>query len=196
MKEVRWVKEIVAPAIEEGLKRSEYNLSVRAGHKLPYAYEIKSYKGTSPHHTESMEYQTDLLIVENFEHDEWIPRVVVEAKKNGQVTTHDAITYSHKAMSHRQVHPYLRYGILLGENKHYGLPGRLVRHGTQFDFMISWAKEEPTDYELNNFIEMLLKEVEASKKLEEIIYKSRKKSRGIYTMLHKELKAVPEEKEN
>ena len=55
MKEVRWVKEIVAPAIEEGLKRSEYNLSVRAGYKLPYAYEIKSNKGTSPHHTESME---------------------------------------------------------------------------------------------------------------------------------------------
>ena len=71
MNEVRWVKEIVAPAIEEGLKRSECNLSVLTGHKLPYAYEISSYKGTSSRHTVSMEYQTDLLIVENFEHDDW-----------------------------------------------------------------------------------------------------------------------------
>lgn len=53
MNEVRWVKEIVAPAIEEGLKRSEYNLSVLTGHKPPYAYEISSYKGTPPRHTVS-----------------------------------------------------------------------------------------------------------------------------------------------
>ncbi len=46
--------------------------------------------------------------------DRWKPRVVVEAKL-GKVTTNDAITYSQKASTHRAVHPYLRYGIMLGD---------------------------------------------------------------------------------
>ncbi len=101
MNEVRWVKEIVAPAIEEGLKRSEYNISVRTCYKLPYAYETSSYNGMSPDYPQSIDYETDLLIVENYEGDKWISRVVVEAKNNCRITTHDAITYSHKAMTHR-----------------------------------------------------------------------------------------------
>jgi|GEM_PF-2619253 len=48
MDEVCWVKKIVAPVIEEGLKRFEYNISVRIGYKLPNAYKISSYNGMSP----------------------------------------------------------------------------------------------------------------------------------------------------
>ncbi|GAI54911.1 unnamed protein product, partial [marine sediment metagenome] len=57
----------------------------------------------------------------------------IEGKINS-VTTHGAITYSQKASTHKNVHPYLRYGILLGNRKHYPLPGRLFRHGAYFDF--------------------------------------------------------------
>lgn len=81
--------------------------------------------------------QTDLSIVEHIDAERWTPRVVVEAKL-GSVTTHDAITYSEKAATHRSVHPYLRYGIMLGEREHHPLPGRLYRHGAQFDFMVSF----------------------------------------------------------
>jgi len=54
--------------------------------------------------------------------------------------------------------------------------------------MISWVKQEPDEHELEGSIEILLKEVEASRKLEKIIYDSRKRTRTIYTMLQKELK--------
>jgi hypothetical protein len=113
----------------------------------------------------------------------------------GAITTHDAITYSHKAATHRQVHPYLRYGILLGDRKHYPLPGRLFRHGTQFDFMISWVKHEPRKQELDDTVDVLRKEVDASRILEKIIYDSRKKGKDHYTVLHKELKLRSREEE-
>ncbi|GAB4286004.1 MAG: hypothetical protein Kow0081_4020 [Candidatus Dojkabacteria bacterium] len=65
----------------------------------------------------------------------------IEAKINS-VTTHDAITYSQKAQTHKNVHSYLRYGILIGNRKDYALPGRLFRHGQHFDFMLSWKSFE------------------------------------------------------
>lgn len=105
MDEVCWVKEIVAPVIEEGLKRFEYNISVHTGYKLPNAYEISSYNGMSPDYPQSIDCETDLLIVENYEGDKRIPRVVAEVKNNCRITPHDAIAYSHKAMTHRQVYP-------------------------------------------------------------------------------------------
>ena len=106
------------------------------GKKLPYAYEILTYSEEGPYQNSLVPYETDLLIVENVEPDIWKPRVVIEGKL-GRVTTHDAITYSEKAFTHKKVHPYLRYGILLGDRKHYPLPGRLFRHGAYFDFMLS-----------------------------------------------------------
>ena len=45
----------------------------------------------------------------------------------GGVTTHDALTYSTKAATHKHVHPYLRYGFLAGGIQ--TIPGRLIKHG-------------------------------------------------------------------
>jgi len=128
---------------------------------------------------------TDILVVE-VETSQWKPRVVVEAKL-ARITTHDAITYSQKAATHKQVHPYLRYGILLGKREHYPLPGRLFRHGSHFDFMISWVAEEATPEEFSDFVNLLLDEVTASRALEEMIYSSRNPKRKRYTALHKRL---------
>jgi len=195
MHEVEWVKTIVAPSIEERLQQKDENLSLRVGYKLPYAYEICTYENDEACENWPMRYETDLLVVENSDKEKWIPRVVIEAKGNGAINTHDAITYSHKAATHRQVHPYLRYGILLGDRKHYPLPGRLFRHGTQFDFMISWVEHEPRKQELDDTVDVLLKEVDASRILERIIFDSRKKNRDHYTVLHKELKVRPRPRE-
>ena len=188
MTEVEWVK-MFAPAVEARLRVIDPCLSVLTGKRLPYANEIISYKNDDEiNNSDFMDYETDLLVTDSAEEDIWKPRVIVEAKYRGSITTHDAITYSHKAFTHRQVHPYLRYGILIGEREHYPLPGRLFRHGTQFDFMLSWVATEPTKTEMDDLVEVLTKEVTASQIMEEIIFDSRKKGRNHYTVLHKELR--------
>lgn len=187
MGEVEWVKKF-APAVEAKIHSKDSSLSVFTGKRLPYAYEIHSYLDDGNKDQDFMAYETDLLITEKLPNNKWIPRVIVEAKCRGSITTHDVITYSHKALTHRQVHPYLRYGILIGERKEHPLPGRLFRHGTQFDFMISWKGIKATRIEMSNFIEILIKEVQASRMMQKIIFESRKKGRKNYTVMHKELK--------
>ena len=103
------------------------------------------------------------------------------------MTTHDAITYSTKASTHKNVHPYLRYGILLGNRKHYPLPGRLIRHGANFDFMASWKGYEPENLEWDRLIKVLAKEVAASEQLEEILSSSRSPNRKRYSIFHRRL---------
>jgi hypothetical protein len=103
------------------------------------------------------------------------------------ITTHDAITYSRKAADHKSVFPYLRYGIMLGNRRHFPLPGRLYRHGTQFDFMISFRDHEPSAKELEAFNALLLEEVEASNALDNMIYESRKRDREHHTLFHRKL---------
>jgi hypothetical protein len=69
--------------------------------------------------------------------NEWKPQIIIEGKLNS-VTTHDTITYSQKAATHRNVHPFLRlrYVILIGNRKYFPLLGRLFRHRAHFDFML------------------------------------------------------------
>ncbi len=187
MKEIEWVK-MIAPKIEDRLVKQRPGLLVLTGKKLPYANEIRSYKNERINRSDFMGYETDLLIIESSGDGIWKPRVVVEVKIRGSISTHDAITYSHKAFTHRQVHPYLRYGILIAERKHYPLPGRLFRHGTQFDFMLSWVGSEPNETEISKTTDLLIKEFDASQAMEEFIFDSRKPGRKHYTVLHRELK--------
>jgi hypothetical protein len=105
----------------------------------------------------------------------------------GSITTHDAITYSHKAANHRSVFPYLRYGIMLGNRQQYPLPGRLYRHGTQFDFMISFKGYDLSHKERKSFRELVLEEVEASRALEKMIYQSRNRDRDHHALFHRRL---------
>ena len=116
MTEAEWV-ELIADRLRE---TAIGTLELRVKQKLAYGHEIASYGETHRSHT--MEFETDLAILETVDDDRWKPRVVIEAKV-GRVTTHDAIVYSQKASSHRAVHPYLRYGIMLGNRRHHPLPG-------------------------------------------------------------------------
>jgi len=94
------------------------------------------------------------------------------------MTTHDAITYSRKAEMHKNVIPFLRYGIMLGNRKTYPLPGRLYRHGDQFDFMFSFVGTEPEEHEWSAFVETVQREVRYSETLEEMFHESRKAGRN------------------
>jgi hypothetical protein len=188
VRETEWV-ELVADAVKpelahwDELLKDETQLRVRTQFKLPYGYEIRSY-GEKPE-AEAISFATDFIIIEATDGG-WKPRVVVEAKV-GSITTHDAITYSHKAANHKSVFPYLRYGIMLGSRGHYPLPGWLYRHGTQFDFMISFKEAVPSPKEMSRFREVLLEEVETSRALENMIYESRKRDRHHHTLLHRRL---------
>jgi len=162
------------------------NIHVTTFCKLPYAFEIDSYDALWQEvSTHSTLFETDMMIYEE-RGEKRIPRVIVEAKF-GSVTTHDAITYSNKAMYHKQVMPYLRYGIMLGDRGTYPLPGRLFRHGTHFDFLFSFSQSEPSDKEIQAFIEMIRKEIHYSQQWEEILTNNRRKNRKHYYLLQKEL---------
>jgi len=184
VKEKEWAI-YVTDKLNKELSRNRSGLKAEVGKKLIYANEIKEYRNDSPDYYD-MSYETDILIYESFQDKSWKPRVVIETKIDS-VTTHDAITYSQKSATHKYVHPYLRYGIFLGNRKHHPLPGRLFRHGAHFDFMISWKNYEASTKEWQILINILRSEIDASEKLEEMIFDSRKQNRKKYFVLHKPL---------
>src|SRR6266404_8246042 len=111
MSEKSWVHELV-PRLGKELQRfdpPDTNLAVSDGSKLAYSCVIHEYDKDGKNEPASSKYETDLLIRDTFSDGHWTPRVVVECKLGG-VSTHDALTYSSKAATHKQVHPYLRYG--------------------------------------------------------------------------------------
>jgi hypothetical protein len=137
--------------LERSYSRREISASTRK--RLPYRFEVSSYNQEKPNPGQPTSYQTDLLIFENNLDGSWTPRVVTEGKL-GQVTTHDSLTYSAKAATHVQVHPYLRYGILIGKLPF--VPLRLFRHGSHFDFMITWSDELPEQEEWQRFTNLIM----------------------------------------
>lgn len=186
--ERKWVNSII-PRLHDDVSNelpSKFKIEVTAGSRLPYAYEVFAYDGDSPLESKTTQYETDILFSECSSGSVWIPRIIIECKLNS-ITTHDAITYSTKASTHKNVHPYLRYGVLLGNRGDKPLPGRLIRHGVHFDFMISWKGYDPEAYEWNSLVQLLGREIRASKILQEALASSRSKSRKRYYLLHRRL---------
>lgn len=184
MKENEWTKSICELLKQQNLGE---NIYIDVLKKIPYAFEISSFNDDWEFDTESIDtisFETDMVIYEKL-NGKIIPRVIIESKI-GTVTTHDAITYSHKAMYHKNVIPFVRYGIMLGDRATYPLPGRLFRHGTNFDFLFSFVKYLPSDKELTTFVDMLKREIVYSRQFEEILSNSRSRNRKRYFMLQKE----------
>lgn len=186
MKENDWTKSICDLLQNQGLGE---NIYIDILKKIPYALEISSFNEEWEADTESLDetaFETDMVVYEKL-NEKIIPRVIVESKV-GSVTTHDAITYSHKAMYHKNVIPYVRYGIMLGARETYPLPGRLFRHGTNFDFLFSFVDYVPSEKELTTFVDMLKREIIYSRQIEEILSNSRSRGRKHYFMLQKEFR--------
>lgn len=186
MTEREWVDSIAERLMDRSSEIAE-SLVIKTGYKLPYGHEIRRIgEGEAQGETSGMSFETDLSILEQNTDGTLIPRVIVEAKLKS-INTHDVITYSHKAAAHKAVFPFLRYGVMMGNRRTYPLPGRLYRHGANFDFMVSFVKHEPSGEEFRRFVQLLVEEVEASKVTEKIIYDSRKKGRDHFTVLHRKL---------
>lgn len=114
-------------------------------------------------------FQTDLCIFEKNSIGVDIPRVVIEFKKN--ISTHDVLTYSSKAGKHKQVYPYLRYGLLISELS--TIPKRVYSHNEFLDFVICSG-----GFHINRlhqlFENLLKKEIRASRVLESIHFQGSK----------------------
>lgn len=184
IKENEWTKTICKLLPKRNLGE---NIYVDVLKKIPYAFEISSFNEeweVGEENFDKTSFETDMVIYEK-NNGKIVPRVIVESKI-GTVTTHDAITYSHKAMYHKNVIPFVRYGIMLGYRKTYPLPGRLFRHGTNFDFLFSFVDYTPSEEEISTFTDMVKKEIAYSRQIEEILSNSRSPGRKRYYMLQKE----------
>lgn len=184
MKENDWTKSICELLQKQDLGD---NIYIDVLKKIPYAFEISSFNRDWEVESENFRetsFETDMVIYEKY-NDRIVPRVIIESKV-GTVSTHDAITYSHKAMYHKNVIPFVRYGIMLGARETYPLPGRLFRHGTNFDFLFSFVDYLPSEKEVSTFVEMVKKEITYSRQFEEILTNSRSRNRKRYYMLQKE----------
>jgi len=182
MKEVDWA-DLVTLKINEMLINTKY--SAFTGQKLIYSNEIIEYDEDKPSYA-PLSYETDILIREQLDQGKWKPRVVIETKIDG-VTTHDAITYSNKSRTHKSIHPYLRYGIFIGNQGNGHIPGRLIRHGENFDFMISWVGYEPNELELDALMDIINSEIKTSQVLDELVFNTRAKDRKRIFVLHRPL---------
>lgn len=110
-------------------------------------------------------FQTDLCLFEQKSEEVWLPRVVLEFKTT--ITTHDVLTYSAKAIKHKQVYPYLRYG-LVAENER-NVPGRFFTHNEGMDFCLSLRGLSEQD-SIAAFRRLLREELECSRLLEHVAF--------------------------
>ncbi len=112
-------------------------------------------------------FQTDLCIFlqkDNGQKTKNIPKIVIEFK-NG-LSTHDVITYSNKARRHKQVYPYLRYGLIsYGISK---IPKRFFIHNEDLDFYLA-LKDHADNPELV-LLGLIRQELEISDILETTIF--------------------------
>jgi hypothetical protein len=74
-------------------------------------------------------FETDIAIVKGK-----IPLVVIETKFGG-FSTHDILTYSTKAIKHKEIYPYLRYGLLVGDKPN--ITNKFFLHNVGFDFAMA-----------------------------------------------------------
>lgn len=163
-----WV-EAVKGVVDGSLGR---RVTVLTGFRLPYSVSVESYAAGYPGEEQpevgTHRYQTDMLISERLgPSGKWLPRVVVEFKLS-RVTSHDALTYSAKAATHKNVHPYLRYGLVIGD--HPGeFPRRLLWHGHQFDFMMVLASRQLSAKDRRELLGLLRAEIKASRQLSKVL---------------------------
>ena len=110
-------------------------------------------------------FETDLCVFEQESPEVKLPRVVIEFKS--KITTHDILTYSAKARKHKQIYPYLRYGLVMSALR--TIPGRVFLHNEALDFALA-AQGVGTHGYAKALMEIIKREVKVSQRLEEIAF--------------------------
>lgn len=110
-------------------------------------------------------FQTDLCVFEERSKDVLLPRVVLEFKTS--ITTHDILTYSAKATKHKQIYPYLRYGLVASNEDR--VPGRFFTHNEGLDFCLSLRRLSEESIRAT-LMKLVNAELDCSRQLENIAF--------------------------
>jgi hypothetical protein len=161
----------VAIRIQEILASQLPDYVVESGKSILYKIEVDASGKVTHDSLDSpvrgqFAFQTDLLITRAS-----LPLVVIELKV-GSFTTHDVITYSWKAVRHKQVYPYLRYGFVV-----FGLDilgRRFVTHNEGFDFAMALPDTAAIESDL---IPLIQRQLTSAERMSALIGSSRVKLR-------------------
>lgn len=110
-------------------------------------------------------FQTDMLITKRD-----MPLVVVEAKYD-KLSTHDVLIYSTKAIRHKEIYPYIRYGLLFGKSEN--IPNRFFMNNYGFDFAVT-IKDINNQYEIDKLVKVLKNQIKSSEAIIENLRKDYK----------------------
>jgi len=137
----------------------DYEVEVEKNKNLIYRVIVNekfSFEPNTPREPKrgSHAFQTDLLITSS--KDDSLPLVVIETKYEG-FSTHDVLVYSTKAQRHKEIYPYLRYGLVVGGvNK---ITNKFFTHNIGFDF--AYALKSTDDSEsIKELSEIIKNQVE------------------------------------
>ena len=102
-------------------------------------------------------FQADIVI---FRENLNLPLVVLETKYGG-FSSHDIITYSTKAIKHKGIYPYIRYGLIIGGREF--IDRRFFTHNIGFDFAI--AMNNLSDSEFIKLSSVVKEQIESAETL-------------------------------
>jgi hypothetical protein len=133
---VRDKESLFADALHRRLDQAlSQKFSVHRGKSLLYKLQVDVSGELRPKHKDLQSpkrgqyaFQTDILIGAI---TPAIPLVVIELKFGG-FSTHDVITYSYKAVRHKEIYPYLPYGFVVGGSA--SLSKKFLTHNQGIDF--------------------------------------------------------------
>jgi len=163
--------------IQEKLGNDKYE--VKRDENLIYKVVINENLQFDPNNPQnprrgSYAFQTDLLIIRK---DNQLPLVVLETKYGG-FSTHDVLTYSTKAQKHKEIYPYLRYGLVVGGIN--VIQNRFFTHNIGFDF--AFALKEIDDNLLNELVEIIREQIENAESILDIL-KNKNQTRSFNTQI-------------
>lgn len=110
-------------------------------------------------------FQTDLLIKQK---STKLPLVIIEIKY-GNFSSHDILSYSTKALKHKEIYPYVRYGFIVGGKNN--IDNRFFKHNAGFDF--AFAVKNQID--LENLNRIIKAQIESAESLLNIFVSKNKK---------------------
>jgi hypothetical protein len=142
--------------LKEALEKELKDYKVEENRELIYKVIIDEnlkYNPREPNNPTRGNYafQTDIVIAKKQKN---IPLVIIETKY-GNFNTHDVITYSTKALKHKEIYPYIRYGLVVGGKGE--IDNRFFTHNVGFDFAFALGKID-NKKELEEFIRILKKQ--------------------------------------
>lgn len=146
----------------EADKNLFYELTVNQNLDLQVKNIKKQIRGESA-------FQTDICIFEK-KGEEKFPRVVIEFKINP--STHDILVYSAKAGKHKQVYPWLRYGMFVCDLSSVPIK-KFSKHNDYMDFCVA-AKDFLDEKEIHRLHEfakkLVLSEIVMSQTIESMYF--------------------------